>query len=189
MHPVAPLRRRPAGRAVAVPSAARAHRPSARAVLGLALSLALACVLALPTVRADDVDGPMPSRELTPEQVVAIVIDALRTNAESDDDAGIATVYRFASPGNRANTGPLERFTRMIKRGFADMLAHESRRHEEMRVVEDKALQAVWLTLPSGTEVGYAFQLGRQKDGEYEGMWMTESVLPLGVGERSGTRI
>ena len=77
----------------------------------------------------------------------------------------------------------------MIKRGFPDMLEHESSRFDEMQVDDDKALQAVWLMAPSGSETGYAFQLGRQSGGEYDGMWMTESVLPLGPGKRSGTRI
>lgn len=155
-----------------------------RPLLGAAC---LALALAHGSARADDAP-PAPSPEHTPEQVVRIVIEALRDN-DPRDDAGIATVYRFASPGNRASTGPLPRFSLMIKRGFSDMLEHRSSRFDEMRVIDDKALQAVWLTLPSGTETGYLFQLGRQRGGDYDGMWMTEAVLPLGPGERSGTRI
>ena len=153
-------------------------------------ALALSLVLLLPgaTARADGLDA-VPSTEHTPEEVVRIVVGALRVNESVEDDEGIATVFRFASPGNQASTGPLARFTTMIKRGFADMLGHVGSRYDEMRVVEDKALQAVWLTTPSGSEVGYAFQLGRQSGGEFDGMWMTEAVLPLGEGERSGTRI
>ena len=156
--------------------------------VALAALLALAALVGGPA-HADRHTSPVPSREHSPQEVVEIVVEALRDNAASDDDAGIATVFRFASPGNRASTGPLPRFTRMIKTGFADMLAHESARYDRMRVEADKALQAVWLTLPSGAEVGYAFQLGRQRGGEHDGMWMTEAVLPLGEGERSGTRI
>jgi len=132
---------------------------------------------------------PAPTLERTPQEVVEIVVDALRTNGDATGDEGIATVFRFASPGNKASTGPLTRFTRMIKMGYPEMLAHQSSRFDEMTVSGDKALQAVWLMSPSGTEVGYAFQLGRQRGGDYDGMWMTESVLPLGKGERSGTRI
>ena len=165
------------------------HCPSRTrpAVASLAL---LAATFFLPAaLSAARADGPAPSTEHTPQEVVEFVVDALRTNDPDEDDAGIATVFAFASPGNRAVTGPLERFTRMIKIGFDDMLAHVSSRYDEMTVSGDKALQAVWLTTPSGAEVGYAFQLGRQEGGEYDGMWMTESVLPLGEGERSGTRI
>ena len=115
-------------------------------VAGVAL---LAVALASSTARADEA-APAPSPELSPEEVVEIVVDALRTNDRAEDDAGIETVWRFASPGNRASTGPLPRFTRMIKRGFPDMLEHESSRFDEMQVADDKALQAVWLMAPSG---------------------------------------
>lgn len=129
-----------------------------------------------------------PGTDITPQQVVRIVIDALGTNGQSDQDAGIATVYRFASPGNRANTGPLSRFTTMIKRGFSDMLDHQGSRFDEMEITGDIAVQAVWLLQPSGEEVGYAFQLGLQSSGEYAGMWMTDAVMPLG-SRKEGTRI
>ena len=57
-------------------------------------------------------DSPLqPSTQYQPDEVVQIVIEALGANTESQNDDGIATVYRFASPGNRANTGPLSRFT------------------------------------------------------------------------------
>ena len=158
-------------------------------VSSLFLALALAFLIALPATALADGHGAVPSTEHSPEKVVRIVVDALRENERRDGDEGIATVFRFASPGNRASTGPLERFTRMIKHGYSDMLGHVGARFEQMRVIDDKALQAVWLTTPSGTEMGYAFQLGRQSGGEFDGMWMTEAVMPLGEGERSGLRI
>lgn len=156
--------------------------------VGLPLHLVLVLTLACATVGAAD-DLPVPDVDYTAEDVVGIVIKALAQNGQSDDDAGIATVYRFAAPANKANTGPLPRFTRMIKQGFADMLDHENSRFDPIEIMDGKAVQAVWVTTPSGQEVGYAFQMGLQKSGELEGMWMTESVVPLGEGERSGTRI
>ena len=153
------------------------------------LLLTFALLVTLPSAALAGGLDAAPSTEHSPEEVVRIVVDALRENERRDGDEGIATVFRFASPGNRASTGPLERFTRMIKGGYSDMLGHVGTRFDEMSVVDDKALQAVWLTTPSGAEMGYAFQLGRQSGGEFDGMWMTEAVLPLGEGERSGTRI
>lgn len=150
-------------------------------------ALLLAFLLAAHRVHAEP--GPVPSTDLSPAEVIDIVIESLRDNDQSEDDDGIATVFRFASPSNRAQTGPIERFTRMIKVGFDDMLTHVSSRKDPIRIDGDTALQAVWLMSPSGSEVGYAFQMGLQRDGEFEGMWMTESVLPLGEGAQSGTRI
>lgn len=129
-----------------------------------------------------------PAEKLTPQEVVRIVVNSLKDN-DAQSDAGIARVFSFASPANKLSTGPLSRFTMMIKKGFPDMLNHSSARYDPMEVDSNTAVQAVWLMTPSGAELGYAFQLSRQVDGEYAGMWMTDMVIPLGKGPGSGTRI
>ena len=118
-----------------------------------------------------------PSTDYGPQDVVEIVITALRDNDETDE--GIETVFRFASPDNKRNTGPLERFTSMIKRGFPDMLNHIASETDALEIRDGKALLPVWLTTANGQEVGYLFQLGKQTEGEYSGMWMTDAVYPL----------
>ena len=128
-----------------------------------------------------------PDARYTPEQVVQIVVESLKYNAE--DDAGIATVFRFASPGNKASTGPLKRFTQMIKRGYPDMLNHASVRYDPMEITGDTAVQAVWLRGVDGAENGYAFQLGKQSGGTFDGIWMTDAVVPLGKGKQDGIGI
>ncbi|MBX2879549.1 MAG: hypothetical protein KTR32_06430, partial [Granulosicoccus sp.] len=60
--------------------------------------------------------------------------------------------------------------------------------YDPMEIEGDIAVQAVWLMTASGKEVGYAFQLGKQQDGDYRDMWMTDAVLPLGNRD-PGTRI
>jgi len=140
--------------------------------------LALFCLLSWKMGLADT-GALKPNAELTPDQVVVIVIEALKNNDPSNNDEGIATVFEFASPGNKSVTGPLDRFTHMIKGGFADMLNHFDSSFGEMQIKADKAIQPVWLTSRSGVETGYVFQLGKQVGGEYDGMWMTESVWPI----------
>ncbi len=144
---------------------------------------------ALLVVKASHADtaSAKPNADLSPQQVINIVVESLQNNAS--DDAGIATVFRFASPGNKANTGPLAKFTRMIKRGFPDMLNHIGVRYDSMELEGDTAVQAVWLQTVSGSEFGYAFQLRKQRGGQTEGMWMTEAVVPLGKGQQSGIGI
>ncbi len=148
----------------------------------------LACILAFSQWSLASTQDHQPDEDLTPAQVVRIVVDSLKHN-DAGSDIGIATVFSFASPANKMNTGPLPRFATMIKRGFPDMLNHSSARYDPMEVEADIAIQAVWLMTPAGAEVGYAFQLSRQVDGEYAGMWMTDMVIPLGEGPGSGTRI
>lgn len=161
-----------------------------RPYLKYAVPTLLALLLSLTRPAHPDTQGILsPNVDYSPQEVVQIVVDSLGQNGALGNDQGIATVFRFASPGNRANTGPLKRFATMIKRGFSDMLDHGGSQYDEMEITGNTAVQAVWLLTPSGQEVGYAFQLGKQPDGEYSGMWMTEAVIPLGKRGKSGTRI
>lgn len=124
-------------------------------------------------------DGPTPSAELTPSEVVQIIVDALKTNDSGSGDQGIATVWRFAAPSNKAATGPLPRFTTMLKKGFGEMLNHIDDDYGPIDIEDDVAMQPVWLVTPRGDEVGYVFRLRRQGEGQFDGMWMTEAVYPI----------
>jgi len=163
-------------------------RHIARFSMAISLSLLFLALSISSTTYAQDTKLK-PSAELAPQDVVRIVVDALKTNRADNDDDGIDTVFRFASPGNKSATGPLPRFKQMIKRGFGDMLNHISSEFGEMEIKDDKALQAVWLTSLSGTETGYVFQLGKQAQGEFTDMWMTESVWPIGKRKPKGQSI
>jgi hypothetical protein len=121
-----------------------------------------------------------PGIDLAPQDVVSIVINALAKNDQPYADAGIATTFAFASPGNKANTGPLEKFTRMVKsHPYAVMVNHVARDLSEVVRVGDDAYQLVALTGLDGSEVVFAFRLSRQLEGEFEGMWMTDAVWPV----------
>ena len=149
-------------------------------------------LMAMPVAAITDFDGattdgaslPRPSAELQPQDVVRIVIGALASNDEPYLDAGIETTYRFASPSNRIVTGPLERFTRMVKGPtYGIMVDHAASEFSEVVHAGDEAYQMVRLTAADGRTVVFAFRLGRQQDGEFSGMWMTEAVWPVAVGD------
>jgi len=42
-------------------------------------------------------------------------LEALQENDEPSPDAGIKTAWDYAHPSNQSATGPLDRFTRMLK--------------------------------------------------------------------------
>ena len=127
---------------------------------------------------------PQPSAQLQPQDVVRIVVEALAHNDEPYTDAGIATTFAFASPANKVNTGPLAKFTRMVKNPvYGVMIDHVAREFSEVVRMGGKAYQMVKITGASGAEVIFAFRLSRQLDGEYEGMWMTDAVWPVETGE------
>ena len=71
---------------------------------------------------------------LTPEQVVRIQLEALRSNGENGK--GFEVCYRFASPSNKAYTGPLPRFARMIENSaYSLMLTYLQAAFEPVEVM------------------------------------------------------
>jgi hypothetical protein len=116
-----------------------------------------------------------PHPSMTPRDVVQIQLEAMRRSPA--DDRGIAVAFRFASPGNKRVTGPLERFARMIRSGpYALMLAYQDVEYGPLQVREDRAAQAVTL-VGSYESVTYVFLLSRQPaDGEFADCWMTDAV-------------
>ena len=117
----------------------------------------------------------VPDPDLSPVEVIRIQLEALRHNDEQD--RGIAVAFRFASPANRANTGPLARFIPMIKQGpYALMLDFRDATYGPLEAVADRARQRVTLTGARET-VTYWFYLSRQSEPPYVDCWMTDSVF------------
>ena len=71
----------------------------------------LACVIFTKITFADNLVQPSP--EIDPIDVVEIQLFALQSNDEND--FGIKQTWEFAHPRNKMPTGPLPRFTNMIK--------------------------------------------------------------------------
>ena len=116
----------------------------------------------------------VPDPALSPGDVVRIQLEALRHNDEKD--RGIAVAFRFASPANRANTGPLSRFIAMIEQGpYAVMLDFREAEYGTVETAGNQARQRV--TLTSDREiVTYWFYLSRQSTAPYMDCWMTDAV-------------
>lgn len=124
--------------------------------------------------------GPDPS--LTAREVVQIQLEAFAANGANDK--GIEIAFRFASPINRLQTGPLERFAGMLRSpAYRIMLDYDTVHYFPLLVEGDLAVQRVILTRDGRSEV-FDFVLRRQRIGPYENCWMTESVLRLHVQQR-----
>ena len=116
----------------------------------------------------------VPNPALSPADVTRIQLEALRNNDEQD--RGIAVAFRFASPANRANTGPLPRFISMIERGpYALMLDFHHADYGPVETVDDQARQRVTLT-GARASTTYWFFLSRQSEAPYVDCWMTDAV-------------
>jgi hypothetical protein len=123
-----------------------------------------------------------PGPELGPGRVVEIQIEALRHNDASDQ--GIAVAFRFASPANKANTGPVGRFARMLHVGpYRLMLERATVAYGPVEIRGDRARRRVTLLGRDGG-FAYEFRLSRQSGGDCRGCWMTDAVLAEPLGDR-----
>jgi hypothetical protein len=138
----------------------------------------------LSPVIAESRDEPRPAPGLSPTEVVRIQLVALQRNDQPTPDAGIARAYQFASPGNRAKTGSLENFARMIHAGYAEMLNHRSAQYEQIVTLDSgEALQGVTLKAANGQTLRYVFILSRQPGPPCTNCWMTDGVLSAPQGK------
>ena len=63
-----------------------------------------------------------PNIKIDPYQVVIIQLNSLKNNDNPVIDSGIEQTWEFAHPDNKINTGPLEKFKKMIKGDAYKML-------------------------------------------------------------------
>jgi hypothetical protein len=88
------------------------------------------------------VSPPRPNAALSPAEVIRTVAAALQNNNSPMPNAGIFTAYQFASPGNRAATGPYGRFFRIVKSGdSAPLFGKRAQEFGEIIIHGDKAEQ------------------------------------------------
>jgi len=128
-----------------------------------------------------------PSPLLSPVQVVTNQMLALHSN----DDKGMAQCFEFASPSNRAVTGPLARFAGMIRTAYGVMCTAKHGWVGEVQVDDeqlDDLLQAsilvVYSTCPEGFHpphsqfLVFCFYLEKQQSERagYKDCWMTSGV-------------
>lgn len=119
-----------------------------------------------------------PDPALSPEEVVRTQLRALQLNG--DEDRGIAIAFRFASPRNKEQTGPLPRFVRMMRSPvYSPLLRSEEFTIQEVRSQGRLANIVASVTDTEGATTEYVFVLHRLQEGEYADSWMTAGVQRL----------
>lgn len=122
---------------------------------------------------------PSPGPALSAREVVEIQLDALQRNDRPNADAGIATTWRFAHPDNRRLTGPLERFTAMLKApAYRLLLNHRGHSVEVLESRPDRQVFAVTVISGDGPVVIYEWEVAKVVNGPQAGAWMTVAVSP-----------
>jgi hypothetical protein len=125
-----------------------------------------------------------PEPKLSPEEVVQYQVRALQHNDDPHPDAGIERTFRFASPSNKSQTGPLEHFVSIVKSAaYLPMVNNLASSVVRSQVVGDHAKVVIRITPEKGPDLSYLFVLTRQHDGELDNCWMTDSVLPIEQNE------
>ena len=125
-----------------------------------------------------------PEPKLSPEEVVQYQVRALQHNDDPHPDAGIERTFRFASPSNKSQTGPLEHFISIVKSAaYLPMVNNLASSVVGSQVVGDHAKVVIRITPEKGPDLSYLFVLTRQHNGELDNCWMTDSVLPIEQNE------
>ena len=129
-----------------------------------------------------DLDNAFPQPALKPNEVVRLQLLAMQKNDVSDH--GIEITFRFASPSNKTQTGPLKRFIRLLKNlSYQHLLNHHSVNFLDLTIKENIAIHDVIITTTTGRRIGYRFRLSLQKSTKYLDCWMTDAVMPFEILE------
>ncbi|MEQ9478049.1 MAG: DUF4864 domain-containing protein [Algiphilus sp.] len=138
----------------------------------LAPALLILGLVTAPSALAQLSAATGPDPELSPSDVVR----AQLAGFQADSDAGIAQAFAFASPRNRSVTGPVQRFTDMIRAGYGELLGHRSADLAELRQDEAHTYQGVEITAADGRTHLYVFILSRYDLPNCSNCWMTDGV-------------
>ena len=130
---------------------------------------------------------PRPSPSLGPGEVIRTVVEALHGNNSPNPNAGIFTVYQFASPANRQNTSPYGKFLRLVRLpDFAPLLAPGVTSYGPLALTGDHAEQEISVRTQDGRNARFRFvvtrQTSQQTQGRCAGCWMVDLVTPISVG-------
>lgn len=128
--------------------------------------------------RAHPIDDlPTPDPSYSPGDAVMLQLGALRTNDDPYEDAGILTVYNFASPANRRATGTAEQFVRTLESPrYSPMVDFEEQVAGPVERTANYAERTVTVTGPAGRTGSYEFRLSLQASGTFRDCWMTDEL-------------
>ena len=123
-----------------------------------------------------------PDPELKANKVVSLQLLAMQQNDESDH--GIEVTFRFASPQNKLQTGPLSNFIMLVKNiSYSPLLNHLNANYLELKIEGNKAVQEVIITTSKGYRKGFRFLLSIQQGKKFKNCWMTDAVIPFEINE------
>ena len=140
------------------------------------LTIIMALLLNGPAIALDII---LPNPSLQPNNVIEIQLQSLQKNDEPIPDSGIIQTWAFAHPNNRLITGPIKRFTLMMKsENYKNMLYHRDYKIEPVLKTNDRSQFAVTIITSDDQKMAFKWELMKVLTGEFTGSWMTTSVSP-----------
>ena len=139
-------------------------------------------IMFIVTAKADIVK---PNSRIEPYQVIKIQLRGLMNNDDPSTDYGIKQTWEFAHPSNKKYTGPINKFTKMIKgEGYRMLLNHTE--SEVVEVFKSNNQYGFDVTILALDKNYYRFQWVVEKyyeDGPLKDCWLTTSVSnPISLG-------
>ena len=127
-----------------------------------------------------------PNSNLKPFDVLMIQLNSLKNNNTPYKDAGIEQTWEFAHPINKAVTGPLERFKKMIySDSYKILISHENNKTTILKESTNKFVYKVYVQSNEKKKYNYIWQIEKvMKEGNLKDCWMTTGVSdPIYLGE------
>ena len=126
-----------------------------------------------------------PTPDIVPEEVVKIQLTSLMNNNQPYANAGIDQTWEFAHPNNQKNTGPLNRFIKMLKGdSYKMLLNHKEHKITEVQLTDLIASYEVTILDENKSYHKFNWQVEKYtKDGTLKDCWLTTMVsapIPLG---------
>ena len=127
-----------------------------------------------------------PNSNLKPFDVLMIQLNSLKNNNNPYNDAGIEQTWEFAHPINKAATGPLESFKKMIyNESYKILISHENNKTIILKETPNKFVYKVYVLSKDKKKYYYIWQIERvERDGKLKDCWMTTGVSePIYLGK------
>ena len=143
-------------------------------------------ILFLIFTKISNADLIKPNSKLKPFDVLMIQLDSLKNNNIPYKDAGIEQTWEFAHPTNKAVTGPLERFKKMIYTdSYKILIKHENNNIVAIKKSSNKFVYKVYVLSKEKKKYYYIWQIEKVRiEGKFKNCWMTTRVSdPTYLGE------
>ena len=127
-----------------------------------------------------------PNTNLQPFDVLMIQLSSLKNNNIPYKDAGIEQTWEFAHPNNKAITGPLDKFKKMIySESYKILISHQSAEITILKETENISVYKVTILTKNKKKYYYIWQVEKVlSEGKLKNCWMTTSVSnPKYLGE------